>query len=287
MNSISHFVERVRRGVERRLIALSDNPRPDSRPYLSGDGLRALARHVYERGKTDLDGRSVKARDVVFVESGLLEDYVSKVHAHVRNPYILITHNGDKNITEGCLTFLDDRIIRWFAQNALVDHPKITPLPIGLENARFASAGQVRLFWSIKIDTPRNGRILVAFSKMTNPEVREKALKELGKNPLADIYKGKLTQKAYLRLLSKYSYVASPPGNGFDCHRTWEALCVGTVPLVLDSTLNRFFKSMGAPIKIVPDYKTPLSDDERRDIMKTANHEVMSLDYWKSLIENA
>ena len=28
--------------------------------------------------------------------------------------------------------------------------------------------------------------------------------------------------------------MSSPPGNGYDCFRTWEALGVGTVPIVHD-----------------------------------------------------
>ena len=29
----------------------------------------------------------------------------------------------------------------------------------------------------------------------------------------------------------------SPPGNGVDCHRTWEAIALGAVPVVLRSAL--------------------------------------------------
>ena len=39
---------------------------------------------------------------------------------------------------------------------------------------------------------------------------------------------------SYLRELGRYRFVASPPGNGPDCHRTWEALLAGTIPIVLD-----------------------------------------------------
>ena len=36
----------------------------------------------------------------------------------------------------------------------------------------------------------------------------------------------------YIETVASYAYVLSPPGNGFDCFRTWEALAVGTIPIV-------------------------------------------------------
>ena len=36
----------------------------------------------------------------------------------------------------------------------------------------------------------------------------------------------------FLTLLSQHQSTLSPPGRGYDCFRTWQALAVGTVPLV-------------------------------------------------------
>jgi hypothetical protein len=38
--------------------------------------------------------------------------------------------------------------------------------------------------------------------------------------------------REYLSDLAQCQWCLSPPGNGPDCHRTWESLYVGTVPLV-------------------------------------------------------
>jgi hypothetical protein len=34
-------------------------------------------------------------------------------------------------------------------------------------------------------------------------------------------------------LVERSKFVVSPPGNGYDCHRTWEAIYLGAVPIVL------------------------------------------------------
>lgn len=54
--------------------------------------------------------------------------------------------------------------------------------------------------------------------------------------------------------LSEYLYWFSPFGVGMDCHRTWEALYVGSVPILLDSPLNAIWQDADLPVLIVKDY---------------------------------
>ena len=57
----------------------------------------------------------------------------------------------------------------------------------------------------------------------------------------------------YMVGMRKYAFVFSPPGNGFDCHRHWEALMMGTIPIVLKSNVTEeLFR--GLPVWIVDDY---------------------------------
>jgi len=51
------------------------------------------------------------------------------------------------------------------------------------------------------------------------------------------------------RNMSEYAFVLSPFGNGMDCHRTWEALLCGCIPIVRSSVFNELFD--GLPVLIV------------------------------------
>jgi hypothetical protein len=42
--------------------------------------------------------------------------------------------------------------------------------------------------------------------------------------------------------MCKYSFVLSPFGNGYDCHRTWEALLLGCIPIMKKSRIDSLFK---------------------------------------------
>jgi hypothetical protein len=61
--------------------------------------------------------------------------------------------------------------------------------------------------------------------------------------------------------MASCQFVVSPQGNGIDCHRTWEAMALGCIPIVksheLDPLLSQF------PILIVPDWR--LLTKERMD----------------------
>jgi len=61
-----------------------------------------------------------------------------------------------------------------------------------------------------------------------------------------------MNRQDYFKLLSEHRSVLSPPGLGHDCWRTWEALTVGSVPLVLKDTDfdQRIFKDNG--VQIIP-----------------------------------
>ena len=43
----------------------------------------------------------------------------------------------------------------------------------------------------------------------------------------------------FRRAVSESFFVISPPGNGIDCHRTWEAIALGAVPVVKTGTLAK------------------------------------------------
>lgn len=51
-------------------------------------------------------------------------------------------------------------------------------------------------------------------------------------------------------------FVISTRGRGHDCFRTWKALLVDTVPIVLSSPITRLYDDI--PIMIVDDYREAL-----------------------------
>jgi len=266
--------------------------RPGSAPFVSGDSFRAFADLVLERGRP-LDPRTIRAGAVVFVEAGQLPVFKREVLPLVSESFVLITHNGDVNIGGSYRDLAQDaRLIRWFAQNALLRHPKVTPIPIGLENRFYHTNGVEHDFRVLrKQGVPKLMRVLFGFTTGTNERERAPALAALRASPLAD-FRERTNSRDYRRCLQRYAFVASPPGNGVDCHRTWEALYLRTVPVVKRSVLYDAFP--GLPVLPVDDWSEIAGwepsflerEYEKRSALIDAIP-FLKFDYWADLIRGS
>ena len=233
--------------------------------------------------------------DTVFVSQELLYEYLKNIHPKINNRYILICHNGDNPVDEKIASLIDEKITRFFAQDVVVDHEKITPIPIGLENLHFYIAGVVPFFKKlqakIKKQPPlRKDRIFFNFSLSTNPEERGPAKEYFLKHPQMDTAEHFLTPRRHSKILTTYKFVASPPGHAIESCRTWEALYLDTIPIVKDFVAMRYFKSLGLPIWIVKDWKEldGMSDKDLADkytsLISNSSTEALCMDFWKKKI---
>ena len=85
------------------------------------------------------------------------------------------------------------------------------------------------------MNTPINGerinRIYVNVDPGTNWGHRGPVMDKMRQNPLAT-FVNRSSYFEYLMEMKHFKWVCSPKGNGADCHRTWEALYLGSVPIV-------------------------------------------------------
>lgn len=265
---------------------------PASSPFVSGDSFRALADHVLEGDRT-FEPSGVKRGDVVFVATDMLERFKAEFLPSIRSSFVLVTHNSDGTVDASKALLADDeRIIRWFAQNAICSHPKIVHAPIGLENRWRHNHGIIGDFRRLRRKAgEKKSRILFGFSVGTNEGERRPALEALRASSSSDEL-GRMNSRAYRRSLAGYRFVASPPGNGVDCHRTWEALYLGVVPIVKRSALYDGFP--GLPVLLVDDWREISGWDEAQLRAKyesiapgIASCEYLWMPYWAGELERA
>lgn len=275
----------------RQAIRNSRNPRPSSEPFLSGDTWRARADHIFEDSSRPFDPATVAQGDVIFVITDLVETFFQTLHPKISGRYTLLTHNADLELTAELARAADDKIIVWYAQNLTVTHPRIKPLPIGLENLHYYHNGIVADFIRLRQRRPeKHSRVLAAFNVATYPQERQRVLEILAAYPLADRVWG-LNSYAYRRRLQTYQFVASPRGNGLDCHRTWEALYLGVIPIVITSALDSLYANY--PIWILNGWQELYEYDEERLRRKYAeimgrghNYAMLRADYFWQVIRN-
>ena len=89
--------------------------------------------------------------------------------------------------------------------------------------------------------------------------------------------------------MSLYSFVLSPLGNGLDCIRTYEALCLGCIVIIKKSDLNDNCLYSELPVLVVNEYseinETLLKVTLELFSQKKFNYEKLYMNYWFNLVK--
>jgi hypothetical protein len=85
---------------------------------------------------------------------------------------------------------------------------------------------------------------------------------------------------------AEYAFVVSPAGYGVDCHRTWEALILGCIPIVKSTAMNSLFDDL--PVLIIKEWSDITQDllDSTIQAFKGRKfaYEKLTLNYWIYLL---
>ena len=257
---------------------------------------------------------------IIFIKTELLLHYVNTLLS-LNNKYILITTCND----DLCVPYLEfpqyntqlvsyvtkllehPNMIRWFTKNPCISHSKLMPIPLGpkwqyTSHNFFGEDKQPILkilndhciqpekkFKDIGLKT---GLLYFNFSIGTtdNPLIKEH------KNVRRDIetlfrsknflYNENKNFEGYIKELAIYKFCLSPPGRGVDTHRTWEALMVGTIPIMMSTSLDILFENL--PVIIVKDWNEINEEFLNKEYQKIHKKEydfsILYSDYWKNEI---
>lgn len=263
---------------------------------------------------------NLQPNEVVHVCPQALNNFVTKVLPTITVPFILVTNNSDLTIPDHVQQEFDVLInhpllVHWFAQNCVSSHSKITRIPIGLDyhtliptrNQSFAWSLPEMHAWGLKQPPLKQEQELLNYKNSSKPfwERNWKAYANFqflmttryGKVDRVDAYNtipkhlvfyepNKCTRDVCWKNMVQYAFVISPHGNGLDCHRTWEALCLGCIPIIKTSGLDPLFEDL--PVWIVDSWSDVTEENMEQKINEfcqgTFRYERLELSYWRDLI---
>lgn len=281
-------LETIIRSGKRKLFGLDSQ---SSEPLLSGDSFKYRMPYVFE-GMNKLvtaDFQELHEKETsIFVQAGPMSRAAFDILTACENGINfqkakLYIHNGDEIPTSTQMFQLVKNFSSVSSVNWLGDSNIVGPLPIGLENRDKRRNGVPGDYLEpqkkgLPSFAERDIQLLVCFSLHTNRAEREPAWNAGIKVPGALVVDQPITPKKYRELVLNSKFVLSPPGNGPDCHRTWEAMYLGAIPVVKESSWP--FRHLNLPVQIVPNWDSldltiPKFTDEF-----LADWE--SIDYWLS-----
>jgi hypothetical protein len=87
---------------------------------------------------------------------------------------------------------------------------------------------------------------------LTNSSIEREHLKATVRNNQSIIcLKSQVPFTDITKIYNMYQFVLSPPGRGFDCHRTWELFLAGCIVIVKSSPLDDMFIHHKLPVVIL------------------------------------
>ena len=160
--------------------------------------------------------------------------------------FIIYLHNSDHSLDSlAGLEFVD----KIYSQNPNIPlNNQVKLLPIGIANSMWAHGNLIDLYTisSKSYLLKKTNNLYINFSKETYI-LREKWLNECLELGLRTNSNKPFIE--YLEELGSCYFSFCPRGNGEDCHRIWESLYVGTIPVLIGSSKNfmKMLEVLGIP----------------------------------------
>lgn len=240
----------------------------------------------------------------VYVCTDALEKFATSVFPAITNPIVLVSGDSDKPVDafllqQGSIAAMlaSERLITWFAQNLAASHHKLAHLPIGMDYhtmwaqpgmwglSRISPVAQEHRLQSILADSPLfHQRYLTAYCNWhfaLHRGDRQECMDNIDKT--ACFFEAHpIPRLSTWQRQSECMFVISPHGAGLDCHRTWEALLLGCVPVIKHSSLDPLFVQL--PVFVVTDWKDvtrdALAQFAKRMLEQKYNFYTLFKEYW-------
>jgi len=242
-----------------------------------------------------------KAGESVYIHPTALNNFIQNYLPQIQFPFVLVSGDSDTTVPSDVRAAANyilahPLLLRWYSQNCTEPSDKLRQLPIGLD---FHTMAERDHEWGSKQDLQTQEGSLRAVRALNSSKApicysnfhfllhtryaqdRRDAMIKIPRH-LIFFEPRKIQRLTSWINMTRYKYIVSPHGNGLDCHRTWEALALGCVPIIKTSPLDPMFA--GLPVLIVKDWS-----DINENLLNTfqpGTAEKLELSYWVNLIRN-
>ncbi len=222
---------------------------------------------------TDLLANHSHGRSI-YVCTDALINFATHFFPKIDLPFVLVSGDGDTAVSADLLNqpaiaalLESELLVSWFAQNLSTSHPKLQHLPIGLDyhtmwerpgawgiSAMSAIAQENTLFNTLASAPPFSDRYMNAYCNwrpVPGWGDREACYAQIDRS-ICLFESGSVSRASTWQRQTEFMYVVSPEGIGMDCHRTWEAILLGCVPIVKRNSVTPIYEKL--PVIVVDDW---------------------------------
>ena len=240
-------------------------------------------------GGVSFDPSKVRKGDLIFLRARHTEAFFAQMVPNIQVPFIIVAHGEFKDgFMEEYLPYLEEpNLIAWFGTHPIEkSHDKFYALPLGIWPVSQKQNKSKELNDLLEeLTTIKKDKLVYAnFSEWTHGD--RSLVKSLFSDNDYVTWSFRVPFRKYLSEMARHKFTFSPRGLGPDCYRTWEALSVGTIPIVKKSHLDGLYE--GLPVLIVDSWEQVteefLADRYEEILSKKVNREKLTIGYWDKKI---
>ena len=253
---------------------------------------------------------------IIYLCSDTLRFFVANILPQIKHNFYLVSGDSDLTIPNEALSDDDVKTLvnneylqRWGAQNLIkVTHPKLLQIPIGLdyhtimadpginwkkENEGSSPIEQEKILRTIFNNKKsfKNRLIKIYANAHHRPDRfndRTSSMEQIPRE-LLEVQDKTLPRTDVWNNYSNYAFVLSPFGNGYDCHRTWEALCCGAIVIMRKTLQPELFKDL--PVLNVNEWTDITPELLQKTIEdfsdRKFNYNKLTLKYWTNRLHTS
>lgn len=188
------------------------------------------------------------------------ETFIQHVLPFMTHPFTLVTTDGDNSVPSSIpssqILLEHPLLVKWYGQNydGTSTNSKLRPFPIGfdLHTMRQGSRGKFNGFDTMQAmhETAHVRENKIIFDSMRLSSLRRSVRSRLKCASLVQL--PRLPSNQLWKKYIEFTFGISPHGVGIDCHRTWEMLYFGMIPIVKTSSLDPLYKDL--PVLILQEW---------------------------------
>ena len=263
--------------------------------------VEAVTYDQYERVKTGSSKIVAKNSEMIIYKNTNIEiqendsifchsSFINELFFHLKkiknlNNLKLITSQSDVQINKKLFSKKPDCISEWYSINVNHKAENLIPIPLGLANNY--SPKNIRFLDLINnnlIEEKKINKIYCNFNPNTNDKERQAIFHMSEKDENFSFDQPTLSIDKYIKRIKKHKYVLAPWGNGFDTHRVWEALYLGSIPIIKRHVTYQYLDENS--ILFIDKYEdinnSKIKNFEKR--YSELNPEILNIEFWTKKI---
>ena len=249
------------------------------------DQIKAKSQNLYRIA--DFSVNDIKQYNKIFIYTHFVKDFFAKFGDHLAENTTIISHNSDDCIDESFRYIADNSKLKiWFCQNRSLSHEKVRSIPIGIANSQWPHGNQQAILQIKDIQTPLNNKILAYKNFSIGTNRNKRSFVDILTQQNGFMMQQSVNNIQYLINIHNSEFVFSPPGNGLDCHRIWECITLGSIPIV--ERHECFSQWVHLPILFVDDWSTITEQSLKLRLQfgfnRNLGYQMINMDYWKKII---